>query len=84
MDQFIQVLGAMLILLGFVLAQRGVWTTDAWPYLWVNFVGAAILAWVAFVDRQWGFLLLEGVWTVVSGWSIAARLRGADAAPHAD
>ncbi len=84
MDQIIQVLGAMLILLGFVLAQRGVWTTDALPYLWVNLVGAAILAWVALTDHQWGFLLLEGVWTLVSGWSIVARLRGANAAPNAD
>lgn len=83
MDQLIQIAGALLILAGFVLAQAKVWSTDAWPYLWANVVGAAILAWVAFVDRQWGFFLLEGVWTLVTAWSIAGKLRGRDAASPA-
>lgn len=79
MDQIIQVVGALLILAGFVLAQRRVWQTDDWGYLAVNLVGAAILAWLAFVDAQWGFFLLEGVWTLVTAWSIAGKLRGTDA-----
>jgi hypothetical protein len=83
MDQVIQIAGAILILAGFVLAQLRVWSTDAWPYLWVNLVGAGILAWVAFADRQWGFLLLEGVWTLVTASSIVAKLRGSDAASPA-
>jgi hypothetical protein len=76
MDQVIQIGGALLILSGFVLAQLRVWSTDAWGYLWVNLLGAAVLAWVAFVDGQWGFFLLEGVWTLVTAWSIIAKLRG--------
>jgi hypothetical protein len=83
MDQIIQIAGALLILLGFVLAQLKVWSTDAWSYLWVNLVGAAILAWIAFVDAQWGFFLLEGVWTLVTAWSIVVKLRGTDAPPSA-
>ena len=83
MDQIIQIAGALLILLGFVLAQARVWSTDAWGYLWVNLVGAGILAWVAFVDQQWGFFLLEGVWTLVTAWSIVTKLRGTDAPPSA-
>ena len=81
MDQIIQIAGALLILLGFVLAQMRVWSTDAWGYLWVNLIGAAILAWVGYVGSQWGFFLLEGVWTLVTAWSIANKLRGADAPP---
>ena len=83
MDQIIQIAGALLILFGFVLAQARVWGTDAWGYLWVNLLGAGILAWVAFVDRQWGFFLLEGVWTLVTAWSIVTKLRGTDAPPSA-
>ena len=83
MDQIIQIVGALLILLGFVLAQLRVWGTDAWGYLWVNLFGAGILAWVAFVDAQWGFFLLEGVWTLVTAWSIVSKLRGTDAPPSA-
>jgi hypothetical protein len=47
----------------------------------VNLVGAGILAWVALVDAQWGFFMLEGVWTLVTAWSIVAKLRGTDAPP---
>ncbi len=75
MDQIIQIAGALLILAGFVLAQVRVWGTNAWGYLWVNLFGAGILAWVAFVDAQWGFFLLEGVWTLVTAWSIVSKLR---------
>ena len=83
MDQIIQVAGALLILAGFVLAQMRVWATDDWGYLAVNLVGAAILAWLAFVDEQGGFFLLEGVWTLVTAWSIVSKLRGTDAPPSA-
>ena len=83
MDQIIQVAGALLVLLGFVLAQRGEWRTDDWGYLWVNLFGAAILAWIGFTDAQWGFFLLEGVWTLVTAWSIVGKLRGTDAPPSA-
>jgi membrane-bound ClpP family serine protease len=79
MDQVIQIVGALLILLGFVLAQWKVWTTDSWAYLGVNLVGAAILAVLAWLEGQWGFLLLEGVWTLVTAWSIAVKLRGKNA-----
>jgi hypothetical protein len=83
MDQIIQIVGALLILSGFVLAQMRVWSTDAWGYLWVNLVGAAILAWVGFVDGQWGFFLLEGVWTLVTAWSILGKLRRPETPPSA-
>ena len=83
MDQIIQVAGALLVLTGFVLAQMRVWDTASWGYLWVNLFGAGILAWIGFVDAQWGFFLLEGVWTLVTGGSIVAKLRGTDARPSA-
>jgi hypothetical protein len=35
-----------------------------------------VLAWLAWDDRQWGFLLLETVWTLVSGWGLIRVLRG--------
>jgi hypothetical protein len=36
------------------------------PYLLLNLVGAAALAVDAWLGRQWGFFVLEGVWSVVS------------------
>ncbi|HEX5165850.1 MAG TPA: hypothetical protein VFV93_10685 [Thermomicrobiales bacterium] len=78
MDQVIQVVGAMMILAGFVLAQFKVLRVESMTYLVLNVIGSAILAWLAWDDRQWGFLLLEGVWAIVSAWSIIQLLRGGD------
>ena len=43
--------------------------------------GAAILAVLAFQSQRWGFVLLEGVWALVSLWGIAALLRGGGGEP---
>ena len=67
MEQLIELVGAVLILSAFVLTQLGRMATTSLPYMLLNFVGAGILAFVAAFDGDTGFLLLEGVWAVVSG-----------------
>ncbi|HWM12092.1 MAG TPA: hypothetical protein VNO82_22210 [Solirubrobacteraceae bacterium] len=74
--QLIQVAGSLLILAGFAAAQAGRLSIDSARYLVLNFVGSAILAVLAWIDRQWGFLLLEGVWAIVSLWSLSQLMRG--------
>lgn len=76
MHQVIQVIGALLILAGFAGAQFGVLNQRSYIYLVLNLIGSAILAWLAWEDRQWGFLLLEFVWAIVSVWGIILRARG--------
>ncbi|MDP6668055.1 MAG: hypothetical protein QF357_11785 [Dehalococcoidia bacterium] len=61
----------MLILAAFVLAQVRVLSQHSISYLLLNLIGSAVLAVLAFFDSQWGFLLLEGVWAVVSGAGLA-------------
>ena len=34
----------------------------------LNFVGSAVLAVLALLDEDWGFVLLEVVWALVSAW----------------
>ena len=52
-------------------------------YLVMNLVGSATLAVLALIGEQFGFLLLEGVWALVSAWSLGQLLRGRrPAAPH--
>ena len=67
MEQLVQVAGAMLVLAAFVLSQMGRLATTSRAYLALNLVGAGILAVLAAIDWQPGFLLLEGVWALVAG-----------------
>lgn len=70
METAVELLGAALILSGFVLAQTGRLATASMTYLVLNFLGAGILATTAAVDGDIGFLVLEGVWATVSAYSI--------------
>ena len=74
--QLVQVAGSLLILAAFAASQAGRLPIDSQRYLVLNFVGSAILAVLAWIDQQWGFLLLEGVWALVSLWSLAQLMRG--------
>jgi hypothetical protein len=80
--QLIQVSGSVLILTAFAASQAGRLPISSRRYLVLNFVGSAILAVLAAIDVQWGFLLLEGVWAIVSLWALVQVSRGrAPAAP---
>jgi uncharacterized protein YqgC (DUF456 family) len=76
LDQVIQLLGALLILAGFIAAQAGRVSPHAPSYVVLNFVGSVILAYVALDSRNWGFLLLEAVWAIVSLWALIQIARG--------
>ena len=73
MEQVLQVVGALLILAGFALAQAGKVSVEARSYLIVNLVGSALLGVIAFLDRDWGFVLLETVWALVSLWALMRK-----------
>ena len=77
MAQVVQLVGAVIILSGFVLSQQGRLSNDSKTYLALNAVGAGILAVVAALDGDLGFTLLEGTWSVVSAVGLARALRPA-------
>jgi hypothetical protein len=81
MDQLVQVLGSLLVLAAFAGAQRGVVSPRSPVYLALNLVGSTVLAVLAAYEQQWGFLLLEGCWAVVSAGSLV-RGRRAEPAPN--
>ena len=74
-EQLVQILGALLILAGFVAGQLGLLRVDSRPYLWLNLTGSLILTVDAWRGRQWGFVLLEAVWAVVSAWGLVTLRR---------
>jgi hypothetical protein len=83
MEQWVQILGAVLVLAAFVAAQLGMLQQRSTLYLLLNLGGSAILAALAYEQRQWGFLLLEGSWAAVSLWGVvgSVRARGKRPAP---
>jgi hypothetical protein len=73
--QLVQVIGALLILSGFVLAQFRLLDPQSLAYLVVNLVGSTILTVDAWRQNQWGFFLLELVWAIVSAWGLMQLVR---------
>jgi hypothetical protein len=76
MDQIFQVAGAVLILIAFAAAQRGSMSQHSVVYLALNLVGSVVLTGVALHGGDWGFLLLEIVWAIVSAWGLVQVMRG--------
>jgi hypothetical protein len=72
----LELAGAVLILAGFTLGQLRVLDQHSLVYLVLNLVGSFVLAVIAWVDERWGFLLLEGVWSIVSAISLAGVASG--------
>lgn len=76
MDQVLQIIGALAILVAFGLSQFGKMDQRSYSYLILNLAGSALLGVLAFLASQWGFVLLEGTWALVSAWGLGVRLRG--------
>jgi hypothetical protein len=62
----VQVLGSLCVLVPFVLVQLGRLSSASRVYGWLNLLGSSVLALEAAIGRDWGFLLLEGAWAIVS------------------
>lgn len=76
MASLLQLTGALLILVPFAAVQLGRTSPASLGYLALNLVGSVLLTALALADSQWGFLLLESVWAVVSAWGLVRRMRG--------
>lgn len=69
----LQIAGALLVLAAFGLVQLRRLQPRSRVYLILNVIGAGALAIVAAVEHQWGFLLLESVWTAVAAVALLRR-----------
>ena len=64
--QLVSVLGSLLVLVAYVASQFGYLSAKGLAYAFANIVGSGILAVVAALEAQWGFLLWEGAWALMS------------------
>ncbi|HEY7091569.1 MAG TPA: hypothetical protein VH393_00220 [Ktedonobacterales bacterium] len=74
--QIVALLGSLAVLAAYGASQTRRLFTASLPYVLLNLLGSGALATVAIIARQWGFLLLEGVWALVSLWSLLQHVRG--------
>jgi hypothetical protein len=75
MSQLVQVLGSLLVLAAFAGSRRGRLDVRSARYLLLNTLGSSVLAVPAIHEQQWGFLLLEGAWALVSGTGLFKAYR---------
>jgi hypothetical protein len=75
LEQLIEVAGAVMILAAYALAQFRGLDRHGSPFLLLNLAGGAILAVLAGMHQQWGFFILQVVWTIVALWGLLALLR---------
>ena len=75
---FIQVIsigGALLVLTAFTLHQIGRLAYQTYTYQSMNMIGGALLCVAAVTTGQAGLILMEGAWTVISGWGLVGVMR---------
>ena len=68
--QIVQLVGAVLILYAFASQQLGRLAAETRTYQILNLFGGMLLCAAAVEARQYGFILLEGTWTIASAYGV--------------
>lgn len=68
--QILSVLGALQVLTAYIANQFGRMPAGSRVYSALNAVGSGCLAYVALREVNYGFILLEGVWALVSLYAL--------------
>lgn len=83
MIQYVSIVGSIVILAAYGAGQAKKLSTSSLLYAGLNLLGSGVLAVVALIESQWGFLLVEGVWALISLWSCVRVLQGGSTKPAA-
>jgi hypothetical protein len=75
--QVVSLVGAAIILGAYGLLQAGRLERVDASFNLANAIGAALLTAVAIHDLRWGFIVLEGAWTLLSLVGLRRPARGA-------
>lgn len=71
----IGILGASLILIAFILEQFKIWKNDWLRYDAVNLIGSILLVWYGLMINGYPFVVLNGIWALVSLRDVIIDLR---------
>ncbi|QQR86204.1 MAG: hypothetical protein IPJ76_16650 [Flavobacteriales bacterium] len=66
MKQLPQLIGAALLLVGYGLSQTGKISQESLAYNLFNLFGAILLLIDAIRAKQWGFIILEAAWVILT------------------
>ncbi len=75
MLDLLQVVGALGILIPYIWTLLGSLSPHTIGYLASNMLAAGLLAVLAFAGQDWGFLLLEGSWSLVAAFGLLRLMR---------
>jgi hypothetical protein len=81
MIQLVSLAGALLILIPFAATQLHRLAIQSVSYQLLNLIGSGALTTVAIINSQYGFILLEGVWALVSLYGLASVMRQSPKSP---
>ncbi|HVI06936.1 MAG TPA: hypothetical protein VND65_01440 [Candidatus Binatia bacterium] len=68
--QVVSFVGALMILVAYTGHQMGWMNPRSVLYNVLNAIGSSILGYIALHPFQIGFVVLEGVWTLISIWAL--------------
>ena len=68
--QILSITGALLVLTAFVANQMKKLDRETLAYQLLNFLGGLALLIAAIESVQYGFILMEGAWAIVSFWGL--------------
>jgi hypothetical protein len=80
-QQILSFAAALLILVAYIAHQAKRMDSGRSLYNVLNAAGSAVLAWAALHPLQWGFLVLEGTWCVVSVIALLRAMRAGKEVP---
>jgi hypothetical protein len=68
--QLVSIVGAVVILSAYGAQQMKKLHAESVAYQLMNFIGGTCLCVAAVAAQQYGFIILEGTWAVLSAWGL--------------
>lgn len=75
LTDWIGFLGVFQILLAYVLNALGKASNKSLAFILLNFVGAIMACVASILLNYWPFIILEGIWSLVSAYSLVVHLK---------